>query len=199
MNNESNKHLTVVFPDGETKSRLVDALIRDKPIGWSSRSQATYYKKAFALWIQRDLDKMMVDRKARLYRYDKWSLAPNTLYFRVNQAIAYLTDNMDPDNVYKEFMETVKITREHKVGVLLSFIAGEIDMTEAEAVDKEVGRPKWMERLDAWLEDESARTPFIKEKLMLNDEQVAQLRTELDELHGIMHSITNSQVKVLKV
>lgn len=193
-------HKIVLDSSNPATSQIVKALVTDKPLGWSQKSRAPYYKKRFAEWIKKDIDAMLLDRRTRVYGYLKFNLSPNSLYFKINQAMSYLCDLMDTeDGLYATFREDVKIVRRSGVGVILQFHS-ELESNGAEIVEEDAltKRPRWMDKMDAWLEATHVDGPFIKDNLLLTDAQVAQIKLELSEIKGVMISITNTSVKMMK-
>src|ERR1039457_162000 len=110
---EQPKPIIITFPNGETASKVVDLIVRKKPIGWSRRSYATYYNEAYARWFQKDVDEMMLDMQPRVYKFDMFpTLKKNSVYARINQSKSYLLDFLDPDKKYEKFFCYVRIRRE---------------------------------------------------------------------------------------
>ena len=190
----------VISATNPITSQIVNAVVKNRPLGWSQRSQATYYKERNAKWLQHDIDLMMVDRKARLYRYSTFSgMSRNSLYLKINQSFRFLLDNLDPDGIYKDFADSIRITRQPNVGVLIKFEEhSDCESIEGEALESITQRPKWMEKMDAWLESEETK-PFIKEGLCLSDEEVAQVKLELSGLTNVMASVDNGCIKIMKL
>jgi hypothetical protein len=183
-------------------AHIVEALVKKRPIGWSHTSQASYYKQRYALWIKKNIDAMIADKKTRVYRYDVWtSLSHNSLYFRINQSVGYLLDNLDPNGIYKEWKESIDITRKAGIGVIMRYQKAEDVGYDAEVISEDTlkSRPRWMETMDKWLEIPGAKDPFIREGLILTNQQVEQIKMELSGVEGLMISVTNQSVKILKV
>jgi len=107
----------------------------DRPSTWSRRANAPYYRQRHALEVKHILDEMILaresgDRKPRLIKYaDYQEIAPVTLYLKINQAMLYLLDKLDPDGVYKEFREIIHISRARGTngGIVISYNQGEDD------------------------------------------------------------------------
>ena len=205
---QPNKPYTVTVHDGSTVDRIVNLAVKTKPAGWARKSYATYYKKRYAVWIQRDVDAMIVDRSPKIYRKDLWpNVSVQSLYLRVNQAVRFLTDvenEMDPDGKYRIWHREVHIglypkKGYPKIGVVMDFDpVTEGEEPRAESFIGEADMPNWKLKLDSWLEDSSQTEPFYKGHLLLTPEQIEQLKMELDGLQNILFTINSREIKVIK-
>lgn len=190
----------ITLPSGQVSSRLINAIMpSSKPIGWSKHSTAAYYKEKYALWLKKDIDKMIATRQNLVYRYANYkSTSPNALYLRINQAIRYLCDFMDDSNTYKKFLEDVAIHRERGVGITIKFDEVLVENTGGEFIDGSKLN-SWRKDLDDYLESaDTDGQPFYKNGLILNESEIEQLKLELAGLSNIMYSITSGEVKVMK-
>jgi hypothetical protein len=118
-----------VFNNPETQAAVVDAIVSNKPAGWSRRSNAPYYKEKYARRLKPVIDEMMQDGKPVVYDYKevktKLHISKSTLYLMVNQSMHYLVDRMDtPDKKYAKFCETLNIHQEEGVGLVIEIEAG---------------------------------------------------------------------------
>jgi hypothetical protein len=201
MKEEQSKPITISFPDGKVAKQVVNLLVRKKPKGWAHRSYASYYKLVYAEWLLRDINEMMVDRQPRIFPYDKWpNVSPSSLYLRVNQATAYILDNLDPDGKYARFFEQIKCRRIPKVGVKLCFddVLADVEPGGEKFIGDD-DAPAWKQKMDAYLEsDDETVEPFHQTGLMLTPEQVAQLELELSGLSSIMYSVSCREIKIIK-
>lgn len=193
-------HQIVLSSDNPLVAQIVNAVVKKRPLGWSQRSRAAYYNEKNGKWLLRDIDAMIKDRKARIYRYSNFpGLSQTSLYLKINQSFRYILDNLDPDGLYKQFEESIRITRQANTGVIIRFEStGDADSLEAEVMDSIKSRPKWMDKMDEWLEGEDTK-PFIKEGLRLTDEEVAQIKLELSGITSVMAAVDNASVKIMRV
>ena len=193
-------HQIILSSDNPLVAQIVNAVVKTRPLGWSRRSRASYYNEKNGKWLLRDIDAMIKDRKARIYRYSNFpGLSQISLYLKLNQSFRYILDNLDPDGLYKQFEESIRITRQANTGVIIRFeSAGEADSLEAEVMDSIKSRPKWMDKMDEWLEGEETK-PFIKEGLRLTDEEVTQIKLELSGITSVMAAVDNASVKIRRV
>lgn len=193
------EQITITLPNGKTMSKVVNFIAKKRPHGWSRRSYASYYKEEYAMWLKTDIDAMIESRKSLIYRYDRYNVSANSLYLRVNQALFYLLDEengMDKEGKYRKFRNSVKIRREPKVGIIFEFDAV-LESTDAgELVDAKSHRPKWMEKMDRWLEDTEDDKPFIQEGLMLTPTEIEQIVLEMPE--NVLSDVTSRHVKIIK-
>lgn len=191
--------ITVTLRDGSVMQQVVDLVVKKRPIGWSRKSYATYYKLPYALWIQRDIDAMLVDRQPRVYRLDLWPrVRMNALYQRINQAVRFLIEaenGLDPDGKYAKWRESVHIRREPGVGVVMEFDAVLEGAPKAEKFIGQTDKPKWKEKMDSWLDSDDIK-PFHQAGLMLTPEEIEQIKLELPE--NIMYSITSREIKLVR-
>lgn len=184
-------------------ANMLDAALRTKPKGYGRKSYATYFKRTYAEWLQKSLDKMAIDRQPHLFDIKKFpSISLQSLYLRVNQAFQYLTDpekGMDNDGKYAALREVITVSRIPNCGVKLSF---DVILEGAEAepvVEGESVAPKWRRLLDAYLESPNpASKPFYQGSLALTPVQVEDLTNELFGLDGVIAEISATEVKVIK-
>lgn len=190
--------ITITFPNGRLASKVVDLVVRSRPIGWSRKSRSPYYNKPYALWIKVTVDAMIEDGRAKVFLRESFpGINESTLYTRVHQALLYLVEQLDTeDKKYALFKEKIVIRR--KQGVILEF--KDINNIEGKAQDfvelKEL--PKWKIKLDEWLESGEFE-PFIMTNLLLSEKEKEQLHLELDDLTNIMSSISTQELKLVRV
>lgn len=202
--------LKKVFNDPATQAAVVDAVVTNKPAGWSRRSVAPYYKEKYARRLKPVIDEMMQDGKPVVYDYkevkDKLNISKSTLYLLINQSMHYLVDKMDTeDKRYAKFCETLTIHQERNVGVVLRIDVGFAGEDENALMPKkityQVDAPKWKEELLSYLENaKPGDKPFHKDGLCLNVDEIAQLKQAFAPLgESILFSLTSYSIKVIKV
>lgn len=201
MSDEPNDNeIVIIRKNSEAAKQIVNALVKRRPLGWSARSYPTYYREHYAKWIQKDIDKMMVDRKMRTWRYDAFpTTKPQSLYLRINQSLMYLLDNLDHTGKYAKFREQISIARRTGVGIIIKFDEVLEGDQQADVVIGDDSIPEWKRELDRWIEDINDVNPFLREGLILTDIQLTQLENELDGLSGILYTLTTRSVKIIKV
>jgi hypothetical protein len=177
----------------------------NKPSGWSRRSNATYYREAYALQMKATIDAMWEDRQDRFYSYETWKhMSHNSVYLRINQSIRYLVDNLDPEHKYARFMQMVSITRERNKGVKITFneeyrFADTSSFSPAPVIPQSE-TPKWKQKIETWLEEsEPGDKPFILEGLMLSAEEVRELKLQFAGLKNVGASISASTIRLIKM
>lgn len=199
---EEDKGKTIIIPNKSAMHALVDFATAKKPKGWARKSYATYYKRAYAEWIQKDIDAMLVDRKPRLYDKKKFpNISLHSLYLRINQSLMYLIapeNGMDSEKIYFNWRETVSIKKIEGCGIRISFDPVVEGGETADIVEDDDMTPTWKKDLMEWLEGQDT-APFVKSGLALSDAQIQLLEEELDGLTTVIHNITNRSVKVIKV
>lgn len=216
VTNTIKENLKAIFPDEITANKIIDLATAKRPPGHSRKSATPYYKEYYARWLQPSIDKMIETRESIYFPYKAFCgereeiMSKTTLYARVNQSTRYLIDCLDPDNKYKAWRAIVNITRDKKRGgVVIEFIP-EFRNYEDEngerkkfpepqmILSKDSDAPMWRRRLDEWLES-TTTTPFLKEKLCLTEQEVYDLKMELNSLGGIKASVSQFKVAVIRM
>lgn len=206
---DENEELKNVLKDPAMQAQAVDMLVRKRPQGWGRRSVAPYYNERTGMEIRAVLDSMIATKKDKLFDYKeankRWGLNHSSLYLKIYQGIKYLCEQMDtPDRKYGRFVQTINTTKYRGVGVLLSFKPHckedfVSDFTPRD-VEIDTNAPLWRIKMMTYLEDTTESKPFIKEGLALDENQIAELKAMLDSIGPtIMHSVTSSSVKIMKV
>lgn len=199
--------LKKVFVDPKYQAKLVDHLVHNKPIGWSRKSNAPYYKEEYALQLRTTLDQMILDSQDVVYSYEDYlkhyGIARETLYLRINQSIRFLLDNLDPDKRYARLLDRVQINRERGVGVTIKFIpefrSGQSDF-KPRVVEPVEQKAKWQKDMETWLEEsDPGDEPFYKDKLALSPEEITSLKIQLKSLSNVLSSVTVHTIKLVKV
>lgn len=200
MTEQDEQAIKVIFPNKEVMSQVVNAVVKKKPLGWARKSYATYYSKHYAEWIKKDIDGLMLDRAPRIYRYSAWPrVSARSLYLRINQALRFLLDNLDPDSTYANFMSQVRIKQILQVGVSMALDeVVEGNVPHAEVFIAESDAPKWKQQMEIYLDAESDGTPFHKDNLALTPAMIQQVELELSGLENIIWSVTSKEIKIMK-
>lgn len=197
---DKQKQVTITYPNAETASQVVNLLVRKKPVGWGRHSYSSYFREEYALWVKTILDAMCEDKKPRVLRYDQWkNSSPNTVYLRVNQSWHYLREYLDPDHKYEKLLTKIKVERVRGVGVTLAFVETAVDMPLGEVYVPKSDSKKWQKELDAYLNDDTITKPLHISNLILTPEEVAKLKTELEDLTTIQFSVNHREIKVIKL
>jgi len=119
MNPLTQEQIRTLQSDPKAAETYVDEVVRVKPVGWSRKSNATYYNESSALDVKDVLDKMLETKKDMVIPLRGRSLA--TMYAKVHQGLYYLFDYMDADGKYKALRDSITICRRRGAGVLLMF------------------------------------------------------------------------------
>jgi len=186
------KELAAIYPP-KTATRIA-TLRKDKPQGWSRKSSAPYYRKEYAEWIRPHVDRMITDGKHLLFQF-RSNQTKMTLYQKLNQAIRFLLEQLDPTDRYNEWWDAVSLKKEtegyvirYKTDMEISVV--HLDDNPANDV------PTWRHKLTEWLESPS-QEPFVL-KTLLSQEQKDALEIELSSL-SVQASISFTEIKVIKV
>ena len=198
--------LRTMFTNKQVQAKMVEAIVTNKPVGWGRKSQATYFKEPYALELKKILDDMIATNKEFCFSY-KWfeetfGLGKDTLYARVYQSMRYLTEKLDPDGIYKKFLdERVAVRRERGRGVVLRFQQAYQQggpVFEPVEVISASEEPKWRQRMNTWLESEDD-SPFIQSNVILSPEEITSIEIQLAALGDhVMSSITSHSIKLIK-
>lgn len=201
------ERLKKIFKDPVQQAKVVDHVVHNKPLGWSRRSNAPYFKEEYALQLKEVVDQMLIDRQDVCYSYDDYlkhyGIARETLYLRINQSKRYLLEFLDPDKIYAKFFERAQINRERGIGVTIKFIpefrSGESDF-KPRAIEPPEQKAKWQKEMERWLEEsEPGDDPFYKDKLALSPEEIGTIKLQLRPLVNVLASITAHTIKLVKI
>lgn len=207
MNQETNNPIRDFFKNPKIEKAVVDIVVRKKPVGWSRRSNAPYYKEYYAQTLKAQIDAMIADRKDRIFPYASFPQhSKQTLYLRINQSLRYIIDYMDDDNkTYAKWSEMVEITRERDVrGIRISYRPEFQGMDFSKefipvAIESRSQVPTWKQEVDDYLENsQPGDKPLHIDKLCMTPEQVIDLNTSLKPLEGIMYSVNAHEIKIIK-
>lgn len=198
--NIPSKPITITFPDGQTMARIVNVVApRTRPEGWSRRSYSPYYKERYGEWIRPVLDDMIANRTNKFLPYENFpNVTASSLYQRIHMAVRYLIDNSDPTGKYNKLWNEVKVDRKHIKGIAIKFDNVIDGSGKIEDLVPEDIKPKWKEDMDKYLDDPDDIKPFIRGNLLLKQDEINQIRLELDGLTNIMYSVTAREIKILK-
>lgn len=206
MSNESKTtedKLREIFINPVASAQVAEMLVTNKPHGWSRKSQSPYYADKYGMELKAALDIMMREKQDVVYSFEKFpGLALNTLYLRVNQSSLYVKEQMDADRKYTNFLTQIDIRKIKGVGVRLSFKEEYRDTYDPAShfvmVKPEAKVPEWKEALDDYLVNGAVGKPFIREGLVLTTDSIAQIKTELGGVTGLICSVTAHTIKVMK-
>jgi len=193
------------FRDPNVAKSVIDMVVRKKPIGWSRRSNAPYYKRCHALELKSVVDEMLTTREDQVYFYKDYpNMSANTLYLRVNQSLRFLLDFLDTDEAqYAKWSEMVNITKERGTGVRISFDDefrnSAVSTFKPHAITSKGNTPTWKQDVDDYLENIKRVQPLHIPGLCLSPDEMTTLRDSLRPLKGIIFYITSAEIKILKV
>ena len=202
----SDEPIHVTFQSGKIANKIINMVTHNKPVGVSRRSQYPYYKESYAKWVKADVDRMIESGQELVYDYSTFcteesNISELTLYARISQGIRFLVDHLDDDKAtYFHWYEDIEISKNRKLGGVAitwkpEFIHGsDLHPRLAEPVK---AIPIWRRELNEWLESDQTK-PFVKENLQLTTDIIKELNREFEGTLGMMISITNSSIKVVK-
>ena len=200
--------LTDIFANDDIAAKITHLVVHKKPLGWGKKSQATYYKEHYALWMKKYIDLHIENGKGDLtFRYsefcnDRTGMSYQTLYNRIDQSTRYLCEQMDPDGRYNKWKHLTTRNRKRGVGIVISYEPGfEPDVSfkiQPQLTASRADMPIWKRQLDEWMESDSM-LPFCKEGLALSPDEILSLKAEFAQISSMSVSITSIHVKVIKL
>lgn len=197
------KRLHEIFPDEVTAARVVNAVTRKTPEHYSRKSNLPYYNEYMARLTMKEIDVQIKDKCPLVWYFNSYpNYTPQTLYVRINQSINFILDNLDPDGKYRQWKSVTKVTRPPGVGVMIEYLPGFDANTEqvfsaVKTLSTEATQV-WRRNMENWIEGEDNK-PFVKEGLVLTNEEVRELKQGLSLVVGIACSINNTSVKIIRV
>jgi len=208
---EKKKLVRDIFPSPEVASRIIDAFVSKRPMGYSDKSNLPYFKEVHALYMKKYIDLMMETGNDIVFPYSTFcppgDITPKTLYQKINQSIRYLVERLDNDQkIYAKWYELVDIdtTYKNNTALRISFsrgiVNGQLDPNTPSPIMTEPPQamPPWRVKMENWLEGDDEK-PFIVEKLALSPEQVTALRKDIKtNCPNVEASITFSHIKLIK-
>lgn len=194
-----------ISPDTDDPRHQFARQHKNKPPGWSRKSNAPYYKEAYALQVKVWIDKMIQTKEALFFSFDQWcvnGMSRQTFYNRLNQSVRYLLDYLDPTLEYKTWYDsTRRNTAPNKLGIIWEYrCVSNIEPTTLGSLtisDKNEITPEWLIKLRNWIESSSS-TPFVVQNLVLTKEQVHALEAELNQIPSLTYQISYNAIMVVK-
>jgi len=195
----NDKPITITYPSGKLASQVVDLLVRKRPVGWSRKSYATYYRQEYALQLKKELDNMIETNKDKVFRVENQPrLSMNSIYLFVNQAFHFLMDNGPDAEKYRDLWKKVRVERIRGTAVCIRFRDFATDVLRGEDFVSRDDRMKWKKDIDNYLNDDSAVEPLHIEHLLLSPEDIQNVKSELEGLETIQFSVTSKEIKIIK-
>lgn len=216
LQEEALKKLQELLAQVKDKKKLVEVLANDgpkRPKGWSSLSNAPYFKERFALEFKMVLDAMIAEYKEgrfedREYKYSEFcqpgvvgSLSRNSLYLKINQSKLYLLKELDFDGTYKEFCELLTITKE-RTGIRISYVRDIRQGLDFKMPSKVVPKTEtfsWKDKVDSFLENGQSGDKLELTGLSIDEDQQQDIIASLSGLSDIIFKVTDSSIKIVKL
>lgn len=203
MSDSKEQPVTIIYPNKQVASQVVELLTRKKPVGWSRKSYATYYRLEYAKQIIPTLDAMIVDRHNKIFRHeDMPRLSLLSLYLWVNQSFKFVRDYLDgPDmgkGKYDKLWREVKVSRDKGVGVSINFENFAATIFKSSDYVKRDEKSKWKLEIEVYLSNPNIKKPLVLDNLLLLAEDIEQMEAELEDIEGIQYSITSKSIKIIK-
>ncbi len=189
----------VTFPDNTTAARVVDLVVRKRPIGWGRKSYSTYYRQEYAEQMKKELDSIIETKKGKLFPYDRFpSMSSQSLYLRINHSIHFVLDYLDPDGKYAKLWREIKTEKIKGRGVIIKYRDFITDELIGEEYVAKADKVKWKQKIDIYLESDEVK-PLHIDNLILSASEVEEVKRELDGVESIKFSVTCKEIKIIKV
>lgn len=170
-----------------------------KPLNWSKRANAPYYRKKFADDLKLDLDKMLQDKEPIIYLYAETKLSRKSLQLKIHQSFMFLIEEMDTEDFkYRGARENIAITTE-KTGIQLTWVGLHSSSRAVKVAFGDTTSLQVQKDLDDFLENGKRGTKFERASLQLNKEEVAQLEASMLDIEGIRYQVSSDRIKIMKL
>jgi len=194
----SKQSVAEFFGSPKMAQKVLSTLTK-KPKRWGFNSNSSYYNEAVGVWLKPYVDHMIETKEDLLFPFASTRLSPTTVYLRVQQGLTYLVEQMDDEkHTYATFKSSTRCKKEHGVGVRLYYLDRTNDNPVA-VMPQEI-RHSWKDRVDWYLENAAVGDePLHLDMLCLTPEQIADLRTSMTGLSGVIFNVSSSEIKIIKV
>lgn len=205
-----------IFASPDVAKKVIQAVTSKKPPGWGHKSTAPYYKEPYGKQLQEMADEMMKTKQSIVFDYERFCydkkntsrMSERSLYLRVNQSVNFLLNEIDPyieGNPYAHWHAMCRIRVKHDVGVLIEYIPELVQhqlgegLLSPKLVSPTADKPKWVQGMWDWIEDDGRQMPFVKENLCLTKEERLALEVELAGCKNLIVDIETVHVKLVKM
>ena len=160
-----------------------------------------YYNEKEAKMLMQHLDDISVDKEDREFRYDDYpQWTPNTIWAKINQAIKYIIDNLDPEGKYTTIRNHVKISRE-ETGVQFHWVENQ-NANEGWIAHKIKDGRKMLEnyktKVYRFMEESNEGEELdLKEGLSLTDDEVDQMKAFLSDSPIFLAFVSSNRIKII--
>lgn len=186
--------------------KVIDLVVKNKPVGWGRRSNAAYFKEEYGQMMKVAADEMLLTRNDCVFFYaDHARMSINTVYLMVNQAIRFLVEELDDDNkTYGKWNAIINVTKERNVGIRLSFDENHrnpgttLDFVKPKSIVGKGIEPTWKSEVNEYLDDDRKTLPLHITGLCLNPDEIKAMRDSLKPLNGIIFDVTSFEIKIIK-
>jgi len=167
----------------------------------STTSVLSYYKPRYARIVQLAIDKMLVDKKDRVFRYEDFRYnTENTLYQKIYHGFLYLVDNLDPDLKYAKAKDDITVVRA-KDGIRLELIE---DLSEAKElsnpVETTLSKREWKTKLQDFIDNSEINQKLHIREISLTPEDIEECQLMLAGIESsFIHRISGTEIIILHV
>lgn len=182
----------------------LDILARGKrPPGWSKRSSSPYYNERAANELKVSLDDMLENGQDMLFPInDGRQRSIHSLYLRINQAFRFLMDYKDPNGIYAQLNERIRIRRMFGIGVKLELIDGAdaVGLPRAKVARNPINRLSWKDAVESYIENAKVGDdPLLIENIVLMPSQIQELKDSMLGISGFIYSVTAKSIKIVRI
>jgi hypothetical protein len=171
-----------------------------RPIYWSKRARAPYYRRRFAEEIKSVIDRLLDDKRDKIFLYASFpTLSKNSLYLKIHQAFLFLVEEMDDEKMtYRNAKDNIAITKE-STGILLTWVPNSPALTTAEDAKDNLIRNEWKNQLDKFLEQAEQGEKLSLTGLHLTQDDLDTLDISLCQLKNFAYKLSPREIHVLRL
>lgn len=172
-----------------------------RPITNSESSNTPYYREKFAKELLPVLDAVLVDNKARIFRYSNYpSMQPSTLRARIEQAWYYVMDYLDPEGRYRVLRKNANLVRSQNGLILMMIDDNKTEPMIADIISEfEMSPRSWKLAFEDFIENGKEGEKKVFGNLNLVEEDMTYINNSLFGIENIVHSYSEKQLTVLKL
>lgn len=213
---EGKKLLAGVINNSSRKFGVIKAAaLPPRPKTHSLTSRSPYYKESIARMFIPSLDYMIENKKGVILRYDNFEgIKQGTLYARVNQALAYIVDYLDPiekgetEGKYSKLVDSIEISQTYsKAGICLLFSDGRLRKGNSHGgtiqfspIENENKINDWKIKLEEALENiKIGDRPVEILGMQLTEEEMKEQEDSLGQIEGLVFVVKKDKIAIALV
>jgi hypothetical protein len=175
--------------------------VAGKTIPQGNRNAMPYYKPRFARMVQITIDKMLEDKKNRVFRYEDFKYnTESTLYNKIYQGFLYLVDNLDSNLKYAKARDDITIFK-GKDGIRLEIIDVCLEKELSVPIDEgPVNKREWKAKLQDFIDNSQENQKLQIKNVSLTKEEMEECEMMLAGLEqSFISRISGTEILVLHI